>query len=574
MKCIRKTIILRLIILFGMCLTSVTNTFADWVNVTGAANSPNIAEVHIEKSGIKLILEIDPNDLGTFTKTGTERHFNLPLFVVNGKMLQGSQQTFEKRQRIERNSKLPSFTGKPPSAEVYYLEVLYPFAKIPEKVEILAPQSDQGVIAAMIGFVVFHEEIPVIDFRYLPKKSILYLNWKDPWYSAFEHRNLTRHHKFPLMSFLYIEPFEVRHEFLIRLKDLQPWIKFNFADKKILNPQDQDHLKKSIGNLVLKHNPILISGQRVQPVLERVEFVKASREGIRIRKETASIAVNTATIGVILSYATQGIPKNVTMTWDLFNDKITRIPLRIEDPAGATTQEITPQDNTNFWKNRLKNYVTPEFQPVQTQEQPHYLSYILFLIGGVVLWLSFLPPFRFSSLVSLGQIRLIFSSTIFLALITVEVFYYNRLGPLRGESAIPKSQEKSILTALLKNTYRALELKDDEAIYDHLVISVAGDFLHQLYLQRKRTLKFQNQEDVSVKLKELQVTSAELEKRDPLKASYTFRCKWNIVGSLGHWGHLHTRRNSYEAMVTIKPIDQTWKITDIKWIVAEKVAPS
>ena len=34
---------------------------------------------------------------------------------------------------------------------------------------------------------------------------------------------LKRHHKSALMSFLYVEPREVRHEVLIRVRELQEW---------------------------------------------------------------------------------------------------------------------------------------------------------------------------------------------------------------------------------------------------------------------------------------------------------------------------------------------------------------
>ena len=34
---------------------------------------------------------------------------------------------------------------------------------------------------------------------------------------------------------------------------------------------------------------------------------------------------------------------------------------------------------------------------------------------------------------------------------------------------------------------------------------------------------------------------------------FTCRTVWTVAGSVGHWGHLHTRRNRYEAVLTVRP---------------------
>ena len=33
---------------------------------------------------------------------------------------------------------------------------------------------------------------------------------------------------------------------------------------------------------------------------------------------------------------------------------------------------------------------------------------------------------------------------------------------------------------------------------------------------------------------------------------------------MGHWGHIHQRRNQYDAELTIEPLDGTWKITGLE----------
>ena len=43
-------------------------------------------------------------------------------------------------------------------------------------------------------------------------------------------------------------------------------------------------------------------------------------------------------------------------------------------------------------------------------------------------------------------------------------------------------------------------------------------------------------------------------------ADFVVRTRWSIVGTVGHWGHVHQRRNRYEADLTLSPAGGAWKI--------------
>jgi hypothetical protein len=38
------------------------------------------------------------------------------------------------------------------------------------------------------------------------------------------------------------------------------------------------------------------------------------------------------------------------------------------------------------------------------------------------------------------------------------------------------------------------------------------------------------------------------------------------LGQIGHWGHLHSRQNRDDAIVTIKPVAEVWKINGLELI--------
>jgi len=52
------------------------------------------------------------------------------------------------------------------------------------------------------------------------------------------------------------------------------------------------------------------------------------------------------------------------------------------------------------------------------------------------------------------------------------------------------------------------------------------------------------------------------------------RGQWTAMGTVGHWGHVHTRQNLYDAIVTIQAVDGVWKITDLEVIEENRIDPS
>ena len=48
-------------------------------------------------------------------------------------------------------------------------------------------------------------------------------------------------------------------------------------------------------------------------------------------------------------------------------------------------------------------------------------------------------------------------------------------------------------------------------------------------------------------------------------------CTWNVAASVGHWGHIHQRRNQYIAELTVEPVDGVWKITRLELIEEQRL---
>ena len=54
---------------------------------------------------------------------------------------------------------------------------------------------------------------------------------------------------------------------------------------------------------------------------------------------------------------------------------------------------------------------------------------------------------------------------------------------------------------------------------------------------------------------------------------FGLKAKWTAQGSVGHWGHVHTRKNYYDALVKVQVVDGDWKITGLELLEEKRLDP-
>jgi hypothetical protein len=106
-------------------------------------------------------------------------------------------------------------------------------------------------------------------------------------------------------------------------------------------------------------------------------------------------------------------------------------------------------------------------------------------------------------------------------------------------------------------------------IYDVLARSVSGDLLADIYLETQGSLVLANQGGARVKVKSIEMISTELKDRDGNRL--TVASEWVVSGSVGHWGHVHQRTNSYQAELELSEIDNAWKLTGLEILQEERL---
>ena len=63
------------LLIFVLLMSSASHSTADWINLTGAENSRNIAEIYVEKDRVTVKLEIYVEDLLVFEELRPEVFF-------------------------------------------------------------------------------------------------------------------------------------------------------------------------------------------------------------------------------------------------------------------------------------------------------------------------------------------------------------------------------------------------------------------------------------------------------------------------------------------------------------------
>ena len=357
----------------------------------------------------------------------------------------------------------------------------------------------------------------------------------------------------PIASFLTVEPFQVRLEVLIRLAHAEPWIA-SLTDQETIEVDRQSQLKQSLVDLIADNTVMQIDAQKASPDMRRADFVTVEANGIFSRAAPVRERLDDAVVGVTFVYDTTEIANDIQLDWNLFSSEIQTVAATTTDPFGGTKRELSPDDRQWVWKNRWSGYRPPQIKPVSV-DQPHWPlpSVILFAIaGGVYVFLSS------------SRLR----TTVTILLLTTAFVTYPFARVSVGTSILPTSKPTSqqvadILDRLLTNVYRAYDMRDEEAIYDRLALTITGEQLTDIYLDTQRSLELENRGGARATVDEveiLDVLSVESVQHGGLLVELT----WNVSGSVTHFGHTHYRRNRYRAFVDIVPADGHWKIQSIQ----------
>ena len=553
--------------------------FADALMVNRSVEASSLAQYYIDERGVQVELEIGLNSLEGFRNLMPDAihrelgYGDAPLkkrlatffakdmgILVEGEPLPGYVSDIGPGNRILRDP----ITGTPlpiqdKAPQVIRAQLVYPFpeGQLPGEVVFTAPSQVD------IGFVAYHKGVAVNDYRYLATGYDLTLDWTDPWYSSFNTRNLARQYSAPMSAFIYVENFEVRKEVIVRPKDLQRWVDLGLEGRNDIPVEMQPGIKEKVGEFLSRHQPVTIDGKEMEGILESVNFLERTLTSSRVIDPPEPVQLDSAIIGAIFVYPRDALPQQVTMDWNLWDERIQRIPVSAVDQAGPLPSFLEPDWRTLEWSNYLKNPKIPTLADVEPPVQTWRL-----LLGQLLPLFAVLAVIGIAwFLYNLGKRKSLALAAATAALFTAASVAAIQLG---GDNSPQQKRASAIVSDLLHNVYRSFDYREEADIYDVLAQSVSGELLTDIFLETKRSLVLANQGGAEAKVKDVQVNEVEV-LPDEAADSFSVEVDWTVNGSVGHWGHIHQRSNRYLARLRVAVDGERWKLQEMSVLQEERL---
>lgn len=368
-----------------------------------------------------------------------------------------------------------------------------------------------------------------------------------------------------LACYVYVEPYEVRVEFVTTTSSLGMPLNYGFDG---IDTAEQKSLSEEAGRRIAEAFEVHADGTLLRFEPEQIGFVRAEAEDAPVIPDDRElIPIDEARISGIFVCQRDALPRTIDVRLTLFEKKPYRppayIPVEIEVLTSPTNRETAKFEFSEDRPDRFwvlpPSIVTRELAKTQGPPPPSYtLLYIAGALGVVGLVICMTP---------LGQNRprRVAGAIVFIAGVAVGAVSLQR----GYATPIEQEQATSTIQALLSNVYNAFARRDESKIFDTLATSVDGPLLEELYLDIQRGLSDAEGGGPSVRVIGVELLECEVEESN--SGRLHARVRWVSSGTVSHWGHAHERRNQYRAEVTAEPIDGSWRLTEVEILEEERV---
>jgi len=442
-------------------------------------------------------------------------------------------------------------------------------ALLPSELKVQVKQAGSDVpFPAKIIKPAFPETYP-FDWESLPPGEKDSTEDWEAWFDEQREKNLGIESYGSVYSFVYITRREVRQEVLIPIASLSTFIDIESKDGRFLEIEEQNALKPKIRALLSQANPVDIDGKKnVIPEFERIDFYGLDLRDFAMHADPRKISMANGRVGVIMSYACEAAPAKVSVTWDMFNSVVRSVDAIIFELDDVRRTQFSKflENNTYAWENTESEDEDPIRAVPADFDLPYWENFpwlSLVLFGGAVYWFvtGKLEDAKEQRYVVAGALTA--AAILFVPLVNVDLY-----APWSRRLDVEETKADDIFEVLHSNLFRAFDYSEESQIYDGLAKSVDGKLLHDLYLQLNESLRIKEQGGAIANITAVNLLDGELRGNEnyfsTVEPGFVYRCKWDLVGTIEHWGHIHERTNVYDATFDVQAIDNEWKITSMK----------
>jgi hypothetical protein len=225
------------------------------------------------------------------------------------------------------------------------------------------------------------------------------------------------------------------------------------------------------------------------------------------------------------------------------------------------------------WTNFLKKYQMPTVARIEVDES---LTKMKIPLASVLCLLAVVPlGWQIAKRrKKAGSIGLHIGLAVVLIAASVALYPFLKVAVAKPAALAPQMTEKdavAVLNSLLKNIYRSFDFREEEDVYDRLATSVSGDLLSEIYLQNRKSLVVTQAGGARARVKAVEILEVDVKSLADHPLGRLFHATWTATGTVGHWGHIHMRKNQYEANISVKPVEGAWKITDLELLEEKRI---
>ncbi|MHA3980625.1 hypothetical protein ACW9UR_23410 [Halovulum sp. GXIMD14794] len=532
---------------------------ADLVSPYGGETAPNFVELSVLEDRVRVVLEIEPSDYPRFVADGdgslAARTGQTLQVMADGAALEPRTVAVDLRPRKERRTANSALPARPRSAEVIRAELEFPFEGRPDAITFAPPLGPDGRPLAAIGVMAEHMDVPVTDYRYLSQVETMRLDWDDPWFTAFDNRNLTRHHKSPLMSFVTVEPREVRHEVIFRLRDLEQWIDLGLGDATELNAAAMADIEAQAAEFFSSRNPLAIDGRKALPAAARVAQIRVGAEGLSILEDPVRTDRATALLGIVLSYPQPRLARDVSLRWDLFPEGVSEIPVTLTDPAGGVPAQIRRDDPSVTWRNYLTSWEEPAVKSITLPAgaSARLPAWSLLLAAGAVVLIV-------GAVRSSGARRVAATAGAGVTGVAMVLFWSQTTEVRLPAAGTPDGETaQEVMAGLLSNIGTALLETEQDGFDTALAGFVPAYSTGPVGAEIRRGLSVTLPSGARGRIEK--ITGIAIETVTGIEGGGSqILARWNAEVSGGHWGHLHRLQVSYRGLLDVSHEAGAWQL--------------
>jgi hypothetical protein len=77
----------------------------------------------------------------------------------------------------------------------------------------------------------------------------------------------------------------------------------------------------------------------------------------------------------------------------------------------------------------------------------------------------------------------------------------------------------------------------------------------------------------AARVKAIEILGVDVKQLDDRPLGLVFHARWTATGTVGHRGHIHMRKNLYEANIAVEPVDGAWKVTGLELLEEKRIDP-